>query len=80
MDNGIFEKLKEMVVNQIGIKADNITPTSDIINDLGCDSLDIVDMLMTIEVEYGLTVNDEDVAKLKTVEDVVNFIEANRSK
>ncbi len=75
MNNNIFEKLKAIVVNQIGIDADNVKPESDIIKDLGCDSLDIVDMLMSVEEEFGVTIDDSDVSEMRTVLDVVNFIE-----
>lgn len=75
MNNNIFEKLKAIVVNQLGIDADSVQPDSDIIKDLGCDSLDIVDMLMSVEDEFGVTVDDSDVAEMKTIADVVAFIE-----
>lgn len=74
MNNNIFEKLKAIVVNQIGIDAEIVKPESDIIKDLGCDSLDIVDMLMSVEDEFGVTIDDSDVSEMKTVLDVVNFI------
>ncbi|MFR5832475.1 MAG: acyl carrier protein [Acutalibacteraceae bacterium] len=75
MNNNIFEKLKAIVVNQIGIDAEIVKPESDIIKDLGCDSLDIVDMLMSVEDEFGVTIDDSDVSEMKTVLDVVNFID-----
>lgn len=75
MNNNIFEKLKAIVVNQIGIDAGIVKPESDIIKDLGCDSLDIVDMLMSVEDEFGVTIDDSDVSEMKTVLDVVNFID-----
>ena len=78
MDNNIFEQLKAMVVDQIGIDPADIAPESDIIKDLGCDSLDIVDMLMSVEETYGVTVKD--VSEMRTVADVVAFIEAHRTK
>ena len=75
MDNNVFEKLKSIAVNRIGIDADLVKPESDIIKDLGLDSLDIVDMLMYVDEEFGLTIDDSDVAEMKTVADVVRFIE-----
>lgn len=75
MNNNVFEKLKAIVVNQIGIDADLVKPESDIIKDLGCDSLDIVDMLMSVEEEFGVTIDDNDVSEMKTMLDVVNFID-----
>lgn len=75
MNNNIFEKLKAMAVDQIGLDPAIIKPESDIIKDLGCDSLDIVDMLMSVEEEFGVTVEDKDVSEMRTMADVVGFIE-----
>ena len=75
MNNDIFEKLKAIVVNDIGIDADKVKPESDIIKELGLDSLDIVDMLMKVEETFGVTIDDSDVVEMKTVADVVRFIE-----
>lgn len=75
MNNDIFEMLKAIAVNDIGIDADKITPESNIIKDLGLDSLDIVDMLMKVEETFGVTIDDGDVVEMKTVADVVKFIE-----
>lgn len=77
MNNDIFEKLKAIAVNDIGIDADKVKPESDIIKELGLDSLDIVDMLMKVEETFGVTIDDSDVVELKTVADVVRFIENN---
>ena len=75
MNNDIFEKLKAIAVNDIGIDADKVKPESDIIMELGLDSLDIVDMLMKVEETFGVTIDDSDVVEMKTVADVVRFIE-----
>lgn len=75
MNNDIFEKLKAIAVDQIGIDEELVKPESDIIKDLGLDSLDIVDMLMSVEETFGVTIDDGDVAEMKTVADVVRFIE-----
>ena len=75
MNNDIFEKLKAIAVNDIGIDADKVKPESDIIKELGLDSLDIVDMLMKMEETFGVTIDDSDVVEMKTVADVVRFIE-----
>ena len=77
MNNDIFEKLKAIAVNQIGIDEEKVAPESDIIKELGLDSLDIVDMLMSVEETFGVTIDDGDVAEMKTVADVVKFIEDN---
>ncbi len=79
MNNDIFEKLKAIAVNDIGIDADKVKPESDIIKELGLDSLDIVDMLMKVEETFGVTIDDSDVVEMKTVADVVRFIENAKS-
>lgn len=79
MNNDIFEMLKAIAVNDIGIDADKITPESNIIKDLGLDSLDIVDMLMKVEETFGVTIDDGDVVEMKTVADVVRFIENSKA-
>ena len=71
----VFEKLQEIFANQFGIDAETITETTDIVSDLGADSLDVVEMLMTLEDEYGITIEDEKVAEMKTVGDVVRCVE-----
>lgn len=76
MNNDIFEKLKAIAVNQIGIDEDKVKPESDIIKDLGLDSLDIVDMLMYVEEEFGVSIDDGDGLHLRHVADVVKFIES----
>ena len=71
----VFEKLREIFANQFGIDAETITETTDIVSDLGADSLDVVEMLMTLEDEYGITIEDDKVAEMKTVGDVVRCVE-----
>ena len=80
MNNNIFEKLKAMAVEQIGIDPALIKPESDIVKDLGCDSLDIVDMLMSVEEEFGVIVEDKDVSEMRTMADVVAFIDGKLAK
>lgn len=75
MNKDIYEQLKAIAVNDIGIDEDKIKPESDIIKELGLDSLDIVDMLMKVEETFGVTIDDSDVAEMRTVADVVSFIE-----
>ncbi len=71
----IFEKLKDMIVDQLGISRDKIKLDSNIFDDLGADSLDIVEMLMEIESEWDIIIDDDDTTSLKTVGDVVKYIE-----
>ena len=72
----VLEKVKAILSEQFDVEEDTITPKTSIINDLGADSLDVVDLLMTIDDEFGVEVPDEDVEKVKTVEDLVAYIEA----
>ena len=71
----VFEKLREIFANQFGVDPETITESSDIVSDLGADSLDVVEMLMSLEDEYGITIEDEKVAEMKTVGDVVRCVE-----
>lgn len=71
------ETVKEIIANQLRIDIDDISDYSDIVEDLGADSLDIVEMLMAIEENYGVTVPDEDIGDLRNVCDIVDYIERN---
>ena len=70
-----LDKVKEMLANQLNIEADKITETSKIIEDLGADSLDMIEMLMSLEEEFGLSIPDDKAEALKTVGDVSSFID-----
>ncbi|NLJ70147.1 MAG: acyl carrier protein [Clostridiaceae bacterium] len=73
----IFEQVKELLVDQLGVDEDSISMDSDFIDDLNADSLDIVDLIITLESEYDISIPDEDAQRLKTVGDAVDFIVAN---
>ncbi|MEE1066152.1 MAG: acyl carrier protein [Acutalibacteraceae bacterium] len=73
----IFEKLQEMIADQLEIDAEDITYDSNILDDLGADSLDVVDLVMSIEDEFGMEVPDEALENIRTIEDMVKFIEDN---
>ena len=75
----MHDKIKEILAKQMGKDVADIADDAEIINDLGADSLDVVEMLMSIEDEFGVNVPDEDVAKLKTVSDIVSYVEANKA-
>ena len=70
-----FEKISALMAEQLGIDKASITPESEIIKDLGADSLDVVEMLLDLEKEYGVEITDEQAADLKTVGDIVNLVE-----
>ena len=71
----IFDKLKELVVDQLGVEEDEVTMEASTQDDLGADSLDLVDLVMSVEEEFGVKVADEDLENIKTVGDIVNYIE-----
>lgn len=73
----IFDKIKEIVVEQLGVEEDVVTPEANIQDDLGADSLDIVDLIQTIEDEYDLSIPDEAVESIKTVGDIAAYVEKN---
>ena len=70
-----FDKVKEIVVEQLGVEADEVQMTSTFVDDLGADSLDIVELIMAFEDKFSIEIPDEKAEKIKTVEDVVNYIE-----
>lgn len=71
------EKIKEILAKQLRIDMNTIADDSNIVEDLGADSLDVVEMLMSIEDNLGIIISDDDAAKLKTVRDVADYLEAN---
>lgn len=73
----IFEKIAEILSSQLEIEKEQITLDSNLTDDLGASSLDLVDLAMSIEDEFGIEVPDELIETVKTVGDVVNFIEEN---
>jgi len=70
-----LDKVKEMLANQLNIEADKITESSKIVEDLGADSLDMIEMLMALEEEFGLSIPDDKAESLKTVGDIASFID-----
>lgn len=75
-----FDKVKKLLAEQLNIAPEKITMTSKVIDDLGADSLDVVEMLMTLEDEFNVTVSDEESVNLKTVGDIVKLIDAKSKK
>ena len=71
----IFEKVKNIIVDQLDVDEDKVTMSANIQDDLGADSLDIVDLVMSFEDEFDLEIPDDQVENIKTVGDVVKFIE-----
>lgn len=74
MSNQIFDKVKAIIVDQLGVEDEEVKPESSFIEDLGADSLDIVELIMALEEEFEIEVPDEDAEKLLTVSDAVDYI------
>lgn len=73
-----FEKVSSIISGQLGIGAAAIKPASEVVNDLGADSIDVVQLLMAFENEFGVTVTEDAADELKTVEDIVELIDSNK--
>jgi acyl carrier protein len=71
----IEDKLREIVVEQLSVAADEVVPEASFLDDLGADSLDVVELVMAIEEEYGLEIPDDDAEKLQNFQDAVSYIE-----
>jgi acyl carrier protein len=74
-EKSIEQKVKDIIVEQLGVKADQVTPDAKFIEDLGADSLDTVELVMALEEEFGQEIPDEEAEKLQTVGDVIKYIE-----
>ncbi len=73
----MFDKVKDILAEQLRLDPDRITADAEIIADLGADSLDVLQLLMTIEDEYGVKIPDEELENFRTVGDIVEYVEAN---
>ncbi|EMY78147.1 MULTISPECIES: acyl carrier protein [Leptospira] len=74
-----FEKVKSIIVEQLGVDESEVTPEAHFIDDLGADSLDTVELVMALEEEFGIEISDEDAEKIQTVGDVTKFIDQLKS-
>ena len=72
----VFDKVKELIAEQLDVKADDITETSNIQDDLGADSLDIVELIMAFEEEFDIEIPDDAAEKIKTVKNAVDYIDS----
>lgn len=73
----VFDKVKEIIVEQLGVASDSVTLEASFIDDLGADSLDIVELIMALEEEFDMEIPDSDAEKVVTVGDVVDYIKDN---
>ncbi len=73
----IEAKVKEIIINELGVDAEKVTPEASFVEDLGADSLDTVELVMAFEEEFGMEIPDEDAEKLQTVGDAISYIQNN---
>ncbi|MBQ7132012.1 MAG: acyl carrier protein [Oscillospiraceae bacterium] len=71
----IFDKVKEIIADQLGVDEDSIAMDSDIVEDLGADSIDAIDLILSVQEEFDIEIPDEAVEGIKTISDIVKYIE-----
>ena len=76
----VAEKITEIIVEQLGVKPEEVTPEASFIDDLGADSLDTVELVMALEEEFGIEIPDEDAEKIQTVGDAIKYIDSKVSQ
>ncbi|TMB57004.1 MAG: acyl carrier protein [Chloroflexi bacterium] len=74
-DGTTFDRLKKLIVEQLGVDEEEVTPQASFVEDLNADSLDLVELIMSLEEEFGMEISDEDAEKIQKVQDAVDFIE-----
>ena len=79
-DNEIADKVCNIVCNQLDVEKDKVKPEASFINDLGADSLDIVELVMELEEEFDMSIPDEDAEKIRTVGEAIDYIKKNRGE
>lgn len=73
-------RVKEIIINELGVEPEKVTPDASFVEDLGADSLDTVELVMAFEEEFGMEIPDEDAEKLQTVGDAIKYIEENQGE
>jgi acyl carrier protein len=71
----VEQKVKDIIINELGVEAEKVTPEAHFVEDLGADSLDTVELVMAFEEEFGMEIPDEDAEKLQTVGDAIKYIQ-----
>ncbi len=72
---GVEEKVRDLIVEQLGVSPDEVLPEASFIDDLGADSLDIVELVMAIEEEFDLEISDDDAEKMQTIGDAITYVD-----
>ena len=76
----VEEKVRNIVVEQLGVSGDEVVPKASFVDDLGADSLDLVELVMVLEEEFGYEIPDEDAEKIQTVQDAISYITSQSTK
>ncbi len=74
-DGTTYDRLKKLTVEQLGVDEEEVQPQASFVEDLNADSLDLVELIMSLEEEFGMEISDEDAEKIQKVQDAVDFIE-----
>jgi acyl carrier protein len=74
-DGTTYDRLKKIIVEQLGVDEEEVTPTASFVEDLNADSLDLVELIMSLEEEFGMEISDEDAERIQKVSDAVEYIE-----
>jgi acyl carrier protein len=74
MPEDVFPRVKKIIVEQLGVEEDEVVPTASFVEDLNADSLDLVELIMSLEEEFGMEISDEEAEKIVSVQDAVDYI------
>jgi acyl carrier protein len=78
-DGTTYERLKKIIVEQLGVDEEEVQPQASFVEDLNADSLDLVELIMSLEEEFGMEISDEDAERIQKVSDAVEYIEEHQS-
>lgn len=76
--SAVQSKVVDIIANQLGVEKDIVTPEANVIDDLGADSLDVVELVMALEEAFELEIPDDDAEKIRTVKDILDYLEKNK--
>ena len=79
MADNVEAKVREIIINELGVEPEKVTSEASFVEDLGADSLDTVELVMAFEEEFGMEIPDEEAEKLRTVGDAINYIQTNQA-
>ncbi|MBE3594292.1 MAG: acyl carrier protein [Candidatus Carbobacillus altaicus] len=79
MADALFEQIRDLIADRLGVEVEKITPEASFKDDLGADSLDLVELVMELEDEFDMEISDEDAEKINTVQDVLDYIKAHQA-